>query len=387
MLLGVHTKKHAQRLKQLLAKEGIQVEIKPLKLEKPLVDMPVGMEVDIDDLPTALRIIENIEIFELDSDKDTIAVKPRKKATDIIMGKKPAADSSKGNIVLPVDFSDRSLAAAKIAFPVAARLQTSITLLHAYVLPSAADTFSLSPDTLAFEPADMQLDETIEETARGQMETFTENLRDYIKEGILPPVKFDIEIQEGLPETIINDYARENESRLIVMGTRGAKKKELELVGSVTAEVLDTSRCPVLTIPENATVKMGALHDVAFFCNLDNDDIVALNTLHELFPDTSFHITFYYIVSRKDKFSLVTPDDAMTKLSNYCKAKFRSFTFATKALEPREAKAMFSSETPEGVNFIVVPNKRRHALARLFNPGIAHRLLFVADLDMLVVPV
>ena len=40
----------------------------------------------------------------------------------------------------------------------------------------------------------------------------------------------------------IVEYAKENKPEMIVMGTRGAGKKEKELIGSVTAEVLDSCR-------------------------------------------------------------------------------------------------------------------------------------------------
>lgn len=385
--LGIHTPKHAERLSKLLAQEGIEISITPLRLDTVIPGAPVAMELDEEDLPTALRIIENIEIFTLDDEKDPIQVKPRKKAKDLLLGKKQVSEASKGNILVPVDFSDRSLVAARIAFPLAARLNARITLIHAYVLPSAADNFSLSPDTLAFEPRDMELDETIEETARAQMNTFTDKIKELIKAGSVPPVKFSVEIQEGVPETVINEFARENDARLIVMGTRGALKKERELIGSITAEVLDTTRYPVLAIPENDTLRIDKLQEVAFFCNLDNDDITAMNFLHGLLPDSSLHVTFYYIATRRDKFNLINTDESMNKLANYCKAKFKDYTFSTREIQPREAKKMFSGANHAGVDFLVVPNKRRHALARLFNPGLAHRLLFVADIDMLVVPV
>jgi nucleotide-binding universal stress UspA family protein len=38
-------------------------------------------------------------------------------------------------------------------------------------------------------------------------------------------------------------------------------------------------------------------------------------------------------------------------------------------------------------DLIVVPNKKKNLLSRVFNPGLAHRLLFHADIPMLVIPV
>lgn len=387
LIIALHTSAHAQRLARLLEKEGIEVSITKVDLDTKLTDMPVAMEIDVHDMASALRIIENLEIFRLDGEDDLPAAKVKKTAKDLFKGKKASPKSNKPVILLPVDFSDYSFLAARFAFPLAKKHNARIVLIHAYVIPSRADNLSFTPETLAFEPQDMELDLTLEETAKEQMKSFTARLRDYIKEGIIPPVKFDVEILEGLPETVINDYSRDVDPMLIVMGTRGANKKERELVGSITAEVLDTVRFPVFTVPETNRNSLASLRQVAFFCNLDNDDLTALNTLSRLFPDEQFNITFYHISSRKDKLTFFSPDSSLKKLTNYCRTKFRGYTFDAKELSPDGAKDLFQAQKLADVSFIVIPNKRRHALARLFNPGLAHRLLFHVDIPMMAIPV
>ena len=39
------------------------------------------------------------------------------------------------------------------------------------------------------------------------------------------------------------------------------------------------------------------------------------------------------------------------------------------------------------IDLMVVPNRKKNVFARLFNPGIAHRVLFHFDIPMMVVPV
>lgn len=388
LIIALHTPDHANRLCRLLENEGISVSIQPVDIELVAEDLPVAMEIDIEDLPEALRIIENIEIFSLDKEP-SYSSKVKKTTKDILLGKKLGASKKKPVIVVPVDFSDYSLLAARFAFPLAQSHGAKITLLHSFVLPSRTDNLSLSPDTLAYEPVDMELDMTLEETAKSQMENFTARLREFIKKGVIPPVKFDVEILEGLPETVINDYARDHEPLLIVMGTRGANKKDRELVGSITAEVLDTCRYPVFTVPENSNTNLLAegQKDVVVFCNLDNDDIMALNTLFRIFPEGKFHVTLYHIATRKDKLNLFTTDSALKKLEQYCQTKFKGYTFSSRELQPKESKDLLKDKAFLNACFIVVPNKRRYALARLFNPSMAHRLVFHTDIPMLEVPV
>lgn len=390
LTIALHTPDHADRLRRLLDKEGIAVDIVPVSLPQPLTQMPVAMEIDVDDVSAALRVIENLEIFKLDD--DTQAVEPeqsRRLPRTLLRQSRPARKESTPLIILPVDFSDYSFMAARFAFPLAVKHGARVVLLHAYVLPSPTDNLPLQPDPTLFGASEAAIDKAVEETAKEQMKRFKARLLDYIKEGIIPPAKFDTEIREGLPETVINEYARDNNPMLIVMGTRGANKKERELIGSITAEVLDTNRFPVFTIPETtkSAILQAGQREVAFFCNLDNDDITVMNTLYKLFPDEQFHITFYHLESRSFRTGVSEPASSLKKMEQYCKAKFAGYTFASTVLQPDRMRAMFSTPKPENVNFIVLPNKRKHALARLFNPGLAHRLLFHADIPMMAVPV
>ena len=43
--------------------------------------------------------------------------------------------------------------------------------------------------------------------------------------------------------------------------------------------------------------------------------------------------------------------------------------------------------TDSHVDLIAVPNRKRNIVSRLFNPSIAHKVLFQSDVPMIVVPV
>jgi len=57
-------------------------------------------------------------------------------------------------------------------------------------------------------------------------------------------------VEVGMPEEIIPAVAREEESDLIVMGSRGLGAVHSMLVGSVSREVLQQADCPVLLCKE-----------------------------------------------------------------------------------------------------------------------------------------
>ncbi|MDE5786191.1 MAG: universal stress protein, partial [Duncaniella sp.] len=231
--LAIHTFDRAQSLKAILEKEGIPVTLQNVNLQTPVVSSGVRVRIMETDLPLALRIIENLDIFACDSSV--------------------ASDKISPTILVPVDFSSHSIIACDYAVHIAAAHNASILILHTYIDPTMMGTNIQLSDSLTFDSTAAEnaiIEHEINAETKVVMDRFVKSLREKIKRGDIPAVKFRTEIREGVPEDVIGEMARECHPMLIVMGTRGAGKKERELVGSVTAEVLDTCRYPVFTVPE-----------------------------------------------------------------------------------------------------------------------------------------
>ena len=63
-----------------------------------------------------------------------------------------------------------------------------------------------------------------------------------------PEVKMDIRIEEGRPAHVIIEVAEKENSDLIVVGHRGYGLVEGWILGSVTKEIVNSSKIPVLII-------------------------------------------------------------------------------------------------------------------------------------------
>lgn len=367
--IAIHTVEKALPLKNLLEREGIYVELNNVNLASPTVAAGVRIRIKESDLPLALRIIENIEIFDI-----------------------PARDEKleKGGVILlPTDFSPHSDNAAKLAFKLASRLGMSIDMLHSFIAPASPQGVQLM-DSYDYELADMAERQTIEVESTRMMEEYAAKIRGWIKSGEVPAVKFSTTVTEGIPEESILLYARDKNPQLIVMGTRGADKKEAELIGSVTAEVLDSCRIPAFTVPESVDVATVAdLHKVAFVCNLEQEDMIAIDTLYRLFPDQSLEVMLIYIPGRRERnVSDAKTAQAQLNLLNYCREHFPGYGFDMRTVRLDTLIDDFKEIMQEGpFNLICVPNKKRNVFARVFNPSIAHKILFRADVPMMVIPV
>ena len=363
--VAIHTYDRALSLKSLLEREGVSVTLQNVNLDQPVVSSGIRMRIKESDLPLALRIIENQELFSTDRDSPS--------------------DSS--HILVPVDFSDGSLKACQIAFHLAYRQKASIVLLHSFSNPANASRLQLD-DAPCFDEKPEETDRRAIalKNAEMQMREFSDRLLDMIREGLIPGVKFQHLIVEGLPEDSINEYARERKPILIVMGTRGADKKEREMLGSVTAEVLDTCRYPIFTVPESVELeRMKNIDEIMFFSNFDQEDILALDALFHNLPYGNTKISLVKIPTRKNS---DIDRVALDRLKDYCCQHYPGRQFTADSLTLDNLEKDFSRITEgRSINLIAVPNKKKNIFARLFNPGIAHRLLFQADIPMMVIPV
>lgn len=362
--LAIHTYEKALAIKTLLENEGIEVVLNNVNLAEPVVSAGVRVRIHERDLPQALRIVENVELF-MPADGDVTV---------------------RSKIIVPIDFSDYSRQALVLAFNIAARHKADVVFLHSFVTPTPAANLQLSAN-YTYEIADVGVADSLQSEAADQMAKFVDSVREKIKTGEVPPVKFETRITEGVPEDCIDDLAKAIKPLMIVMGTRGAGKKERELIGSVTAEVLDTCRCTICTVPESSQLtEPGQLRHVLFFSNLDQEDLLAIDTFHRTFGRHDITVTIVHVPGRRESAGSVKRSARSLKL--FCKAHYPEYTFEARDLNLDDIAASFreiAAECP--IDMIVLPNKKRNVFVRLFNPGLAHRLLFHADIPLLAIPV
>ncbi len=363
--VAIHTYEKAVMLKNLLEGEGVSAILQNVNLTQPVVSSGVRVRIQEKDLPLALRIIENSEIFIKETEN---------------------SNSSILEIVVPIDFSDYSILACRIAFHIAYRHKASIKILHSYVNPYESINIQLS-DSLTYESAESDARQAFKANAMQLMSEFKIKLKSMIKQAEIPPVKFHAEIFEGVPEDIITEYVKERKPLLIVMGTRGKRKKERELIGSVTAEVLDSCRVPAFTVPESAlSLTLDTINNIYFFSNLDQEDMLAMDVLYRILPVISPDVTIINVPDRKQ--NKIARNDSMKKLLRYCRDHYPTYNFKIESLALDRILDDFKQlENRYPVDLIVVPNKKKSVFARLFNPSLAHKMLFHADVPMMVIPV
>lgn len=371
--LAIHTADHAMALKRILEAHGIEVKLQNYVASGAPIAVAIRVMIHEKDLPMALKITESIQHLTSFSHDN------------IIQG-------HRGELLIPVDFNEYCICACKAGFDIANHLHLQPVILHAYPAPIFTPSFALDDssnlsleNSLEEEYNEVELSKDLQKNSRKKMKDLISTLHEEQKKGNLPDLNFKAIMEDGVAEDVIKDYCRVSPPSLVVMVTRGKEKKGEQLIGSVTAEVLDDSKVPILSIPENCNFTLiEHLKEVVYLCNLDQHDLICMDTFMRMFEYPEVTLTLIPINDRQEK----EVKNKLLSLKEYFTKTYPTAHFITAMFPQKTFMPDFNHyESQRGTNLIVVPNRKKNAFMRLFNPGIAHRLLFERDLPLLAIPI
>jgi nucleotide-binding universal stress UspA family protein len=140
-------------------------------------------------------------------------------------------------ILFPTDFSELSLHVLSYARSFAESYGAELHLLHV-VDEASMYWLAMGPSSLPVGPSS---DELVEVAREAMTKFINEHLSD-----MQGPMHSEVVL--GRPFMRINEYARDQQIDLIVLGTHGRSGLQHALLGSVTEKVVRKAPCPVLTI-------------------------------------------------------------------------------------------------------------------------------------------
>ncbi len=367
--LAILTYSKAQILKNVLDNEGIETYIHNVNQIQPVVSSGVRVRIKESDLPRALKIIESSAWL-----------------AESVVGEKPLKDEDElGKILIPVDFSGYSMKACEFGFNYAQSCGAEVVLLHVYFTPIYASSLPYG-DVFNYQISDDETVKNILQKVHADLNNLSDKVKEKIEKGEFPNVKFSCVLREGIPEEEILRYAKEHRPTIIIMGTRGKNQKDIDLIGSVTAEVIDRSRVTVMAIPEQTPFRsVDDVKRVAFLTNFDQRDLIAFESFINSWKSYKFTVSLIHLTEAKEPkdnwneiklagikeyfhkqypgleihYDIVMNDDFLKSLEHYIKANH--------------------------IDVITLTSYKRNIFARLFNPGIARKMIFHSDTPVLVV--
>lgn len=266
-------------------------------------------------------------------------------------------------ILLPVDFDDVSDMMLKLAFSLAKSIDATITLFNVVNDRKISD--------VNFAPV-------------------SEKIEALIKNGDLQKANYQFVIKKGVPEAEILKYSEQNGVFLIIMETRVKQEKQKELIGSITAEVIDASEVPVMVIPKGTDIiGLKNLYNVGLATSMRKfDDLTFQNFMEfmDTFPNLKFELTMVHIQEKGEDAS--NYEKVMKQMDAYV-AEFHKGIKTSYAIIPLEksiSSDLITYFQNSSFSMLVVKNNLRSIFTRLFKTSTTKKLVYHAQVPLLVFP-
>jgi nucleotide-binding universal stress UspA family protein len=361
LTLAIHTSETAQILKTILETEGIEACIHNVNLIQPVISAGVRVRIKESDLVRALSIIEDNKWLE-----------------EVHEG---MAEKKRNQVLIPVDFSKYSMKACEIGINYAHATGASVILLHAYFSPFFPSSI-LFGDMPAYRMDENNAMRDCINRVEEDMAKLCNTIRHKMDRGELPTVNFESVLKEGLPEEEIIAYEKQYFPKLIVMGTRGKGEQDIELIGSVTAEIIDLTKVPVLAIPENVPFNnIDAITNIAFATSFIQKDFLAFDTFVSLINGYAPKIHLFNIAKSRDHLDEIH----MKEVTEYLIRQYTDLDISYTILDTSDLLTAIDYFVREkNIEIIAVNSQKKNILTRIFQPGIARKMLFHSDTPLLV---
>jgi len=358
IVIAVDSFASAQVLQTYLEANGIKCFLQNVNLVQSAVSDGVKVQIKESDAERALKLISKVKLEQ----EAVKVVNPRK-------------------ILVPVDFSQPSENAAYFALGLAHKYGAEIKLLHVFNSP-IIDLIPFSDVTTIQIDIDVSY-HILHKNAKEQLLKFHAKVKSYANQHGMGDVRVGYALREGVASYGITEMSNQYKPSFIVMGTKGEGFRNTELVGSVAKDVLESTRIPVLSIPESAKmVDSTQVGKVLYATRFDDYDFMAIRKLMNIVSPFSAQIHCVNVSSDADS-SLAKAK--MASLETYFKRVARKTHVICEIVEGKNMVETFTDYVKEnGIDLIAITTQKRNLIYKIFNPSLSRRLLFESDIPVLM---
>ncbi|HAF30366.1 MAG TPA: universal stress protein UspA [Bacteroidales bacterium] len=362
--IAIHNYARAEILRTRLEAEGVECYLKNINLIHSVISGGVKVRVSSRDLEKALRIVEKVSDHFRDEYQDELST----------------ADRSVQRILVPIDFSDYSVNACRYAIGLAEKLNAEIKLMHVYYNP-VVNSMPLT-DTYYYQVNMDEIIREIEIRAKTNMEEFYKDLKDKIEKDKIEGVKLDYSLKRGIASEEIIEESRDYKPDVIIIGTRGRGERENDLIGSVTAKIIEDSKVPVLVIPEDSLYEGIATINVLYATNFDESDYIAIKKLMYTLSPFDFRLYCAHIGSEDTN---LWDKAKMTGFKEKLTTHYPDYEIECSVIEDDDfLNGIQNIIREKRIDIISLVTHKRNLISKLFNPSIARKVLFHTNIPFLV---
>ncbi|HRW62140.1 MAG TPA: universal stress protein, partial [Bacteroidales bacterium] len=283
-------------------------------------------------------------------------------------------------ILVPIDFSDYSVNACRYAIGLAEKLTAEIKLMHVYYNP-VINSMPLT-DTYYYQVNMDEIIREIEIRAKNNMDEFYKDLKEKLERENIQGVKIDYALISGIAsEEIIAECENYNPD-LVIIGMKGLGERENDLIGSVTAKIIEDTKVPVLVIPEDSLYQGIATINILYATNFDDSDYKALKKLMNIMSPFDFRLNCVHIGTPE---SNIWDKVKMDSLKEKLVSQYKDYEIECFIIEDEDfLNAIQKIVREKSIDIISMVTHKRNLISKLLNPSIARKVLFHTNIPFLV---
>lgn len=352
--IAIHQKAKATIAKALLEQQGIFVVLEEMYQEVPAQNLLLGycVKVDEKDASRALVIIGTNRLFS-NSDEDAVKI-----------------DDGRPRVLVAVDFSEYSMQACKAAFDIAKQINAKVKILNVFhnMRYPLHMPFGDALDGLA--------DEGMLDKARRKMLNLCQEIEKNIEENEMASVNYSYSLREGIVEEEIQNFVEEYKPVLLVLGTKGMDNNTTDIVGNVTADIIEITNVPVLAVPlKNPVKRIAELEHIGFLTNVDRRDLDSFDTFVSflrLYKDLKVTLIHVNYDSKGGRFS----EEQLSEMQQYFAEHYPDLNVGYKVINTDNlVDAVNDFVVKEKIGMLSLNTRKRNILGRLFRPSMSRKLL------------
>lgn len=272
-------------------------------------------------------------------------------------------------ILIPVDFTSTSNKAIEVGATIAKKISAKLMLIHMAGIEDGILTGTPS------------LEETIFETKLAEKQ-FTELLQEsYLQDVLVEPV-----LQKKINFSSLNDFAKDMEVSLIIMGSHGSSGLKEIFQGSNAEKVVRNSETPVLIVKENDLAF--APQRIIFASNFEEETITAYYKIIEIATLLNAKMELIYVNLPGEQFiSTKEMDEKLLAFFNTVKHPdaVNAIKTVNRIADYSVEQGVFNYASLSGADIIAIPTHGRKGLAHFFSGSIGEDIANHSKLPVLTV--
>ena len=285
-------------------------------------------------------------------------------------------------ILVPVDYSEYSLQACQYALKIAQKTGASVDLFHAFYSP-AFDLIELTGNKSVQKKLRDDVTGKLIISEQKKLSHLEKVVKAYPEAQRISPDRLSFVTRPGLANEEILNFSIETEPDLVVMGTRGADKRENSLLGSSTEFAIKKLKCPVLAVPEHFKIlQENAPNRIVYLTNFDESDFLSIRMLLGFTQTMSMTIHCLHVGTKKDKWEEIK----MNGLKEYFKTAYNNTFVECDVLTPEVdvLQAIAAYITEKNITLLSLTRRKRNFFEKYFKPDLTRKLFYNSNIPLLV---